>query len=141
MQSEYITSAIIFFKCVAHLIYKFNLYAFIITLPTSMALSLIMQAYPFEDKNEEMHEGRKDYASTDIYQRWNRPTYGNWYSFENVLYRYLVGILGFYINFITKPMNFYYFTIRHLYLRYHTLEVIFFMIFFPILPLKNILGL
>lgn len=50
-----------------------------------------------------------------------------------------MGVIGFYICFVTKPLQFYYYTWKHFSLWYNPVEVCFLMCFFPIQPVGIII--
>jgi len=71
-----------------------------------MALHALFSMFPSAEKSIKIavQKGRKDYASTDIYQRWCMPTYKYWFSYSDILYRFSMGVTGYYICLITKPL-------------------------------------
>ena len=87
---------------------KFELYSYSVIFSVSFFLHAVafLQAGCSGSSHKKAKPGRKEFAKTDIYYRYIKPDYKDWFTLGDVLGRYFNDIVGFYIALLTRPVRF-----------------------------------
>ena len=130
---------------VAMFIAYFNLYAWGAILCMSVLLhSLALIGVLAPAKPPPLPKGRKEYARTDIYQRWMDQS-EKWFTFSDCCSRFWTDTVGFYIAICSRPFRFIRFNLLVLPLWYDPktivgfLENAYYLLFLPVMPLTTVL--
>jgi hypothetical protein len=122
----------------------FNLYSWSAILCISALLhSLALVGILRPAKAPPLPKGRKEYASTDIYQRWMDQS-EDWFSLGDCAGRYWTDTVGFYIAITARPFRFVRFNFQVLPLWYDPKTIVGFMenayylLFLPAMPLTTV---
>ena len=119
---------------------KLWLYSIGTFVATSFALNfLFTQVWSIGQKDKQLKQkggnSRLGYASTDIHQRWTRPPKrAEWFSFNDVFYRYSLTTLVIIWCQLTQPIKFIQYSSRYFPLHYGPLKGSLIFICFPIIP-------